>query len=139
VYQFAGAHPGTSNAEIVQNLTPLLRAGVTTFVCMQQEVPSIATKDAVSARSNFGGSNVVTGKNYMGIAQAIVDAGGYPTSGTSLSFLHLPVPAYGGSALSGHTGSSGGIIDDEKMKALVSATRVACTLLPTHVCVETAD
>lgn len=87
---------------------------------MQQEVPSVATKEAVSARSNFGGSNVVTSKNYMGIAQAIVDAGGFPTSGTSLSFVHAPVPAHGGAAAHGHASTAGGVIEDDKMKALVS-------------------
>lgn len=127
--QLAGAHPGASSAEIVQNLTPVLRAGVTTFVCMQQEVPSVATKEAVSTRSNFGGSNVVTGKNYMGIAQAIVDAGGFPTSGTSLSFVHAPVPAHGGGAAHGHAYTAGGIIEDDKMKALVSLSSSVPTVV----------
>lgn len=35
----AGAHPGHHTQEIVANLTPLLRAGVTTFVCLQPEMP----------------------------------------------------------------------------------------------------
>ena len=34
-----GPHPGSSKQEIIAALTPLLRAGVTTFVCLQPELP----------------------------------------------------------------------------------------------------
>ena len=35
----AGPHPGASTQEVVASLAPLLRAGVTTFVCLQPEMP----------------------------------------------------------------------------------------------------
>lgn len=34
-----GPHPGSSPQEVVASLTPLLRAGVTTFVCLQADMP----------------------------------------------------------------------------------------------------
>jgi hypothetical protein len=92
-----GPHPGTTQAEVVQNLTPLLQAGVTTFVCVQQELPSPLTAAASQARSSYGGANVVSARPYLRDAQALVDAGGLPQSGSSspLSFVHAPIPAGG--------------------------------------------
>ena len=58
-FLLAGPHPGDSSAQMVQSITALLRAGVTTFVCLQ---PEMATGGDAAAfpRSRYG-SNVVTG------------------------------------------------------------------------------
>lgn len=72
---FHGGHPGSSPAEIVSSLKPLLLAGVTTFVCLQQELPSAATAAAAQSRATtrLGGG---AAKPYISGAQAMVDAGG---------------------------------------------------------------
>ncbi len=72
---FHGGHPGSSPAEIVSSLKPLLLAGVTTFVCLQQELPSAATAVAAQSRATtrLGGG---AAKPYISGAQAMVDAGG---------------------------------------------------------------
>ena len=89
-----GPHPGSSTAEIVSNLRPLLEAGVTTFVCLQQEVPSAATAASAGSRATtYGGNIVASARAYSGDAQALVDNGGFPTSGRKLSFVHFPMPA----------------------------------------------
>lgn len=107
-FAVAGAHPGSTTSEIVSNLTPLLRAGITTFVCLQHELPR-AGHAAVHQRSAYGTSNVVTAKNYLADAQAIVDAGGFPQSGgPPLSLLHLPI-----------TDASGATVPDDVLKPFV--------------------
>ena len=89
-----GPHPGSSTAEIVANLRPLLTAGVTTFVCLQQEVPSAATASSAGSRAaTYGGNMVASARPYAADAQALVDAGGFITSGRTLSFVHFPMPA----------------------------------------------
>ena len=94
-----GPHPGNSSAEIVNNLKPLLAAGVTTFVCLQAELPSAATHATAQSRSAVfgGGSASQAAKPYMSGAVAMVEAGGYPTSSAPerLSFVHYPLPAGG--------------------------------------------
>jgi hypothetical protein len=72
---YMGGHPGSSPQEIVSTLKPLLAAGVTTFVCLQQELPSAATAAATQSRATtrLGGG---AAKPYMTGAQALVDAGG---------------------------------------------------------------
>ena len=80
-----GPHPGSSTSEIVATLRPLLLAGVTTFVCLQAELPSAATSAA--PRGAHGA------RPYIAEAQAMVDAGGYRQSGSALSFVHVPMPA----------------------------------------------
>jgi hypothetical protein len=83
----------------VSNLTPLLRAGVTTFVCLQHELPH-ASSGAAHQRSAYAHANVVTAKPYISDAQAIVDAGGFPTSGgPQLAFIHAPVAEANGATL----------------------------------------
>lgn len=82
-----GGHPGISSSEVVSNLTPLLRAGVSCFVCLQHELPKPGSTVALS-RSTYGRGNVVTARHYLADAQAMVDAGGFPQSGSApLSFL----------------------------------------------------
>jgi hypothetical protein len=93
-----GGHPGNSSAEIVGNLKPLLSAGVTTFVCLQAELPSAATHAVAQSRSAvFGANSMQAAKPYMSGAVAMVEAGGYPTSSAPerLSFVHYPLPAGG--------------------------------------------
>ncbi len=87
-----GAHPGSSTAEIVTNLKPLLAAGVTTFVCLQMELPSAATAAAAQSRATTFGGGSGAAKPYISGAQAMVDAGGYAQSGSKLSFVHYPMP-----------------------------------------------
>ncbi len=65
-------------------LQPLLLAGVTTFVCFQEELPSAAT--SALPRGAHGA------RPYFSEAQAMVDAGGYRQSGSALSFVHIPMP-----------------------------------------------
>lgn len=90
-----GPHPGSSTAEIVANLRPLLAAGVTTFVCLQQEVPSAATASSAGSRAaTYGGGHIVaSARAYAADAQALVDAGGFVTTGRTLSFVHFPMPS----------------------------------------------
>ena len=72
-----GPHPGSSTAEIVTNLKPLLRAGVTTFVCLQAELPTAATAALAQSRAaTFGASGAPSAKPYMSGATAMVEAGG---------------------------------------------------------------
>lgn len=107
-----GPHPGSSTGEIIASLKPLLAAGVTTFVCLQQELPSSATASHLSSRSSsFGSGGVVSAKPYFEGAQAMVKAGGYPMSSNHdrLSFVHYPMPP-----------TSGFVPDDKTFKAVVS-------------------
>lgn len=105
----AGPHFGSSAQEVVGNLALILQAGVTTFVCLQQELPSTATAASTNSRSTYGQQNVVTARPYIRDAQSIVDAGGMPSSGSApLSFVHVPI-APGGP----------GVLDDAAAKALV--------------------
>lgn len=117
---FSGGHPGTTTAEIANNITPLLKAGVSTFVCLQPDLPSVATQ-SLHARSAFG-SNVVSAKPYIQQAQSIVDAGMMPQSGGApVSFIHVPIPAINGATL-----------PDDQLKSLVRLRCCACApaLLP---------
>ena len=51
----SGPHPGDAQATIMASLTPLLRSGVTTFVCLQNDL-AIEGRDAlVLHRSNYHG------------------------------------------------------------------------------------
>ena len=68
-----GPHLGTSPSTVNQNLLPLLQAGVTCFVCMQQELPSVMTAQATQTRSTYGNNNVVTARPYIREAQALID------------------------------------------------------------------
>jgi len=79
-FALAGPHPGSTTAQCVSSLTPLLRAGVTCFVSLQHELPKPGHQEPFR-RSAFGGGVVVTARDYLGDAQAIVDAGGFPQSG----------------------------------------------------------
>ncbi len=111
----AGPHPGQDTQALVKNLDGILKAGVTTFVSLQHEMPSLMVTDTVhssagtmSARSRraYGFRNVHTARNYMTEAQAMVDAGGFPASGRKpLSFVHLPV-----------TEADGSTVPDEQLK-----------------------
>jgi len=86
-FVLAGGHPGATTSEVVSNLTPLLRAGVTTFVNLQHELPRTGHAMA-HTRSAYGTSNVVTAKPYLADAQAIVDSGGFQQTGAApLAFL----------------------------------------------------
>ena len=104
-----GPHLGTSPSTMTQNLLPLLQAGVTCFVCMQQELPSVMTAQATQTRSTYGSNNVVTARPYIREAQALIDAPGssLPNSGSPLSFVHCPIPPTGP-----------GILDDESAAKL---------------------
>lgn len=83
----------------MSNLTPLLRAGITTFVCLQHELPT-ATSTSAHLRSVYAQGNVVTAKPYISEAQAIVDAGGFPMSGgPKLCFIHVPISEANGATL----------------------------------------
>ena len=109
-----GPHLGTSPSTMNQNLLPLLQAGVTCFVCMQQELPSVMTAQATQTRSTYGNNNVVTARPYIREAQALIDAPGssLPNSGSPLSFVHCPIPPTGP-----------GILDD------ASATKLCADLI----------
>lgn len=111
----AGPHPGQDTQALVKNLDGILKAGVTTFVSLQHEMPSLMVTDTVhssagtmSARSRraYGFRNVHTARNYMTEAQAMTDAGGCPASGGKpLSFVHLPI-----------TEADGSTVPDEQLK-----------------------
>ena len=76
-------------------LKPLLQAGVTTFVCLQGELPTSATSGQGSRSATFGSGGAISAKPYFEGALAMVRAGGYPLSATPerLSFVHYPMPA----------------------------------------------
>jgi hypothetical protein len=98
-FAIAGAHPGSTTSEIVANLTPLLRAGITTFVCLQHELPR-AGHGLAHQRSAYANANVVTAKNYLPDAQAMIESGSFPQSnGSELSFLHLPITEANGATI----------------------------------------
>lgn len=78
-FALAGPHPGNTAAEAVANLTPLLRAGVTCFVSLQPELPKPGHEPM--RRSAFNGGVILTARDFLPDAQAIVDAGGLPQSG----------------------------------------------------------
>ena len=81
----AGPHPGQTTAEVNTNLTPLLRAGVTCFVCLQHDLPRAGV---AQARSTYGGGAVVTARPYIQDAQALVDSGDFPQRGSGpLNFV----------------------------------------------------
>ncbi len=88
-----GPHPGSSTPEIVAFLKPLLQAGVTTFVCLQGELPSSATSQQNSRSATYGMGGAISAKPYFEGALAMVRAGGYPMSATPdrLSFVHYPM------------------------------------------------
>ena len=100
-----GPHPlGQTPAAVAQSLAPLLRAGVTCFVSMQQELPSVVTQAAVQARSTYGANTVVTARPSLRDAQALVDAsasapdaqGPLPQAGgPPLAFVHCPIAPQG--------------------------------------------
>jgi hypothetical protein len=84
----AGPHPGGDTGEIVANLTPLLRAGVTCFVCLQPDLPRAGVSQT---RSTYAGGAVVTARPYIQIAQNMVDTGSFPQSGSGpLNFMCVP-------------------------------------------------
>lgn len=84
----AGPHPGDTSPEIVANLMPLLRAGVTCFVNLQQELFRRGAPVDATARRGRSGGPVVSARDYLVDAQTIVDAGGLPqTGGPRLSLL----------------------------------------------------
>ena len=76
-------------------LKPLLLEGVTTFVCLQAELPSSATTGQNSRSATFGTGGMISAKPYFEGALAMVRAGGYPMSATPdrLSFVHYPMSA----------------------------------------------
>lgn len=81
----AGPHPGQTTAEVTTNLTPLLRAGVTCFVCLQHDLPRAGV---AQSRSTYGGGAVVTARPYIQDAQALVDGGAFPQRGSGpLNFM----------------------------------------------------
>jgi hypothetical protein len=90
-----GPHPGSSTPEIVSFLKPLLQEGVTTFVCLQAELPSSATSAQGSRSATYGSGGSASAKPYFEGALAMVRAGGYPMSATPerLSFVHYPMSA----------------------------------------------
>ena len=90
-----GPHPGSSTPEIVSFLKPLLLEGVTTFVCLQAELPSSATSGQGSRSATYGSGGSASAKPYFEGALAMVRAGGYPMSATPerLSFVHYPMSA----------------------------------------------
>ena len=71
-----GPHPGSSTPEIVASLKPLLLAGVTTFVCLQAELPTAATAAMAQSRAATFGASAQSAKPYMAGAVAMVEAGG---------------------------------------------------------------
>jgi hypothetical protein len=98
-----GQHPGCTTSEMVKNLTKLLDVGVTTFVCLQHEMPAanlaaktFTTKGAPPssrARSAFGDGVVVHAKPYIEDAQMLAEHSGVPqvSSSRPLGYLHLPI------------------------------------------------
>lgn len=76
----AGAHPGNNTAEVISNLTPLLRAGITCFVSLQPELPKPGHSEP-SSRAHFGSAVVARARDYLPDAQAMVDSGSFPQSG----------------------------------------------------------
>lgn len=123
-----GPHPanGAASADAtVRVLRELLEAGVTTFVCLQDEMP---TKSGTSSgagaasgtrygapsarfRSTYGSGNVVSAKPYLDQAQMVADAAGLPQAagGRQLSFIHVPI-----------RDADGGIAPDAVLKRLVT-------------------
>jgi hypothetical protein len=107
----AGPHPGGTTAEIVKNLTKLLEIGVTTFVCLQHEMPTLnitartfsgkGAPPSSRARSAFGDGVVVHAKPYLEDAQLIAEHSGMPQVSRErpLSFLHLPIPDANGATV----------------------------------------
>jgi Ca2+-binding EF-hand superfamily protein len=122
-----GPHPetGASGADsAVRSLRELLQEGVTTFVCLQDEMPPTLGASASSAgatgalygtpstrvRSAYGAGNVVTAKPYVEQAQMVAEAARLPqvAGGKQLSFLHVPI-----------RNADGGVTTDAIVKRLV--------------------
>ncbi len=123
-----GPHPanGAASADAtVRVLRELLEAGVTTFVCLQDEMPTkTGTSSGAGAasgtrygapsarfRSSYGSGNVVSAKPYLDQAQMVADAAGLPQAaeGRQLSFIHVPI-----------RDADGGIAPDAVLKRLVA-------------------
>jgi len=123
-----GPHPASGSLgadSMVRVLRELLEAGVTTFVCLQDEMPSSAgASSGVGAgagtrygapkarvRSAYGAGNVVTAKPYIDQAQMVAEAAGMPqvAGGGALSFVHVPV-----------RDAEGGVAPDDVLKRLVT-------------------
>lgn len=73
-----GPHPGaTSTADMVKNLSGLLREGVTAFVSLQEEMPSpmvtasvkASTLPSKRAQASFGNRNALSARAYIDDAQ----------------------------------------------------------------------
>ena len=104
-----GPHPGPISLEsCIKNLTEILRDGVTTFVCLQPEMPSpmvSAQKNQAGlpsnrARNAYGSRNVVSARPYIDTAQVIVDKGDFPQKRKhKLAFVHIPIPETGGATI----------------------------------------
>mmetsp|Transcript_170758 Transcript_170758/g.414912 ORF Transcript_170758/g.414912 Transcript_170758/m.414912 type:complete len:704 (-) Transcript_170758:99-2210(-) len=104
-----GAHPYTvSTTELVRNLRDILSAGVTTFVCLQAEMPSpmvSASHPAVGGTPGVTGASgaVVTARPYFADAKIVQQHGDFPFKGP-LSYVHIPIPE-----------SAGGVIPDKDL------------------------
>ena len=106
-----GPHPGSTTVDIVKNVTKLLEAGVTTFVCLQHEMPTLnitsrtfsgkGAPPSSRARSAFGDGVVVHAKPYLEDAQTIAGHAHMPQVSRErpLAFLHLPIPDANGSTV----------------------------------------